>query len=179
MRICLLLIEKGADVNAKSSRDHDIPALVSAAMMGDLELAALLLREGADINKPGGSDYCSGGRTALDMAASYGRLDMVKFLLSANALSSVFGATGYQGAICEAELMNYLAVADLIREHAAKIEAGTLFNPELLTYQEQCSAYKVSAGDESSDYDYESSSDGHAEDVDAAGGTSGPENHRL
>lgn len=130
MRICRLLINQGADVNSAPAAEMDT-ALGFAATSGDLELAALLLREGAEINATGGES-----RTALDQAAFHGRLDMVKFLLNANALSSVRGATGYDGAIDNAEELGNSPIADLIREHAAKVQAGTVFNPELLEPQE-------------------------------------------
>ncbi|KAK2596294.1 hypothetical protein N8I77_013190 [Diaporthe amygdali] len=166
MRICHLLIDHGADINdAPFLR----PALSWAALGGDLELAALLLREGADVNAPSRT----GTGTALDEAAGFGRLDMVKFLLNANALSYRRGATGYDGVIFDAENRGRSAVADLIREHAAKVEAGTIFNPELEKPQKDYRIYyELSTEDESpSDDDYESSSEGDGEDMDAAGRT--------
>lgn len=144
MRICCLLINHGADVNsAPAALMHT--ALGHSAMLGDLELAALLLREGAEINAT------SSNSTALDEAADRGRLEMAKFLLNANALSFVRGATGYDGAIQRADRKGNLAVADLVREHAAKVEAGTIFNPELLKAQEEYRVCETGADDESSD----------------------------
>lgn len=126
IRICHLLINQGADVNSVPA-EWMFTALGGAAFLGDLELAAFLLREGADIKATG--RY---GWTALDEAVCTGHMDMVKFLLNANALSSVRGATGYDGAIDMAGGCGYSAIEDLIREHVAKVEAGTVFNPELL-----------------------------------------------
>ncbi|KAH8749903.1 ankyrin repeat-containing domain protein [Diaporthe sp. PMI_573] len=158
MRICLLLINQGADVNPPRSKG--LPTILgSAATHGDLELAVLLLREGADINAT------SGAGTALDWAAISGRLDMVKFLLNANASSCVRGATGYDGAIYRAEKQGHLAVADLIREHAAKVEAGTIFNPELLKPQDERRVLGFGTDDGSSDDNYESSSDDDADSI--------------
>ena len=128
MRICRLLLEKGAVVNV-SNTQRRVTALALAAEAGDLELARLLLGQGAVINA------LSGTGTALDEAAYSGRLDMVKFLLNSNALSSTPGANGYVGAISIAERSGYLAVADLIRQRAAEVEAGTFFNPELWKQQ--------------------------------------------
>lgn len=163
MRICRLLINQGADVNSTPATDM-YTALGSAAINGDLELAALLLREGAEINATGGSPG-----TALDQAATSGRLDMVKFLLNANALSSVRGATGYDGAIRGAERYCNPAIANLIREHAAKVQAGTVFNPELLEPQKDYRTHGNSSKEEFlANDDKESSSDSDAEDLDAA-----------
>lgn len=136
MRICRLLIDQGADINASPSSGGGTP-LTLAAGAGDLELAMLLLREGADVNARGNICNVLGGQ-ALDWAASCGRLDMVKFLLNANAISATRGNTGYDGAISKAACSSHLAVADLIREHAAKVQAGTVFNPELLKAQDEC-----------------------------------------
>lgn len=132
-------------------------ALGRSAAVGDLELAALLLREGADVNA---TDVFG---TALDEAAGAGRLDMVKFLLNANALSAVCGATGYDGAIRRAEFRGNPAVADLIREHAAKVEAGTVFNPELLKAQQECRVCESDSDDEYSDDSSWSSTEEDAE----------------
>ncbi|KAG6361442.1 hypothetical protein INS49_009669 [Diaporthe citri] len=128
IRICRLLIDQGADVNAAPAK-RGLTALAAAATKGDLELAVLLLREAADINAP--SCWLGGTDTALDIVAHYGRLDMVKFLLKANALSGDRGVNGYKGAISKAESWGHLAVAGLICEHAAKVTEGAVFNPEL------------------------------------------------
>lgn len=168
IRICHLLINQGADVNAIAAEGM-YTALGCAALLGDLELAALLLREGADIKATGDC-----GKTALDEAVRRGHLDMVKFLLNANALSSVRGATGYDGAIDMAEKCGHLAIGDLIREHAAKIEAGTVFNPELLSTREESRGYGLGPDDDSSDDSNGLSFDNDTENADAASGTAGP-----
>lgn len=166
IRICSLLIDQGADVNAAPGGGR-ITILGEAAMNADLELAMLLLREGADVNALS-SDLTLPRRTALDVAGSSGCLDMVKFLLSANALSFSRGEFGYDGAITDAEINGHAAVADLIREHAAKVEAGTVFNPELSKLKEECCGYGLNTDDESALDDNEYYSDGYAEDVDEA-----------
>lgn len=168
IRICHLLINQGADVNAIPGEGM-YTALGCAALLGDLELAALLLREGADIKATGRQ-----GRTALDEAARSGCIDMVKFLLNANALSSVRGATGYDGAIDMAGKKGYSAIEDLIREHAAKVDAGTVFNPELLSTQEKTRVYGLGPDDDSSDDSNGPSLANVAENADAASGTTGP-----
>ncbi|KAL2285304.1 hypothetical protein FJTKL_08251 [Diaporthe vaccinii] len=137
MRICQLLISHGADTNAAPPRIGGRTALQSAAMVGHIEIAALLLRNGALVNAP----PCRLGRIALDEAVFLGRLDMVKFLLNANALSNFRGTTGYDGAIKSAERLANPAIADLIRQHAANNMALGLINPELLKPQEDYHIY--------------------------------------
>lgn len=114
-RLIRLLVDRGADVNSKPAPYSGQTALQMAAIYGDLETAIFLLERKADINAPAGD----GGYCALDGAARNGRLDMVKFLLNANALSQKRGSTGYDGAIKCAEEGGHFAVADLFRKHAA------------------------------------------------------------
>lgn len=164
MRIYSLLINKGADVNAGVSPDGAYTALGAAAYRGDLDIAVDLLSRGAYVNAQWlnpRQPSLEGFETALDIAAGYGRLDMVKLLLNANALSSLRGSSGYEGAIQRSR--SYPIVADLIREHAKRnLELG-LFNGEMLIPPEECYArshetYESSSEDEGV---YDSSGFGH------------------
>ncbi|KAL1872705.1 hypothetical protein Daus18300_004251 [Diaporthe australafricana] len=91
-KILRLLLDKGAEVNAPSSVRR-WTALCAAAMHGDLATAFLLLKHVAEINMVSDGSYHDRSlpSTALDVAAECGRLDMVEFLLNANALSSSAG----------------------------------------------------------------------------------------
>lgn len=129
--VCILLFH-GADVNAAPARVGGRTALQEAAVLGDLTIAKLLLFNNpmADVNAPPCKTWISAAEdqdvgyeepnlgTALDLAAGRGRLDMVKLLLNCNGLSHHWGKTGYDGAIEVARNAGYLAVADLIRQHA-------------------------------------------------------------
>ena len=98
-KLIRLLIDHGADVNAQPVPDQGMTALQIVAVRGDLDTAVLLLGHKASINAPPGKDgYC-----ALDGAAAEGRLDMVKILLNAHAVSYHRGSAGYDGAISLAE----------------------------------------------------------------------------
>lgn len=123
MKIIHLLLAHGANVNAAPARVRGGTALQIVAATGDLELAILLLfscTPMADVNAPPcqKGDFAMPPRNALDGAAENGRIDMVKLLLGADALSCRRGGTGYDGAIQLAEEQGHLAVADLIRQHA-------------------------------------------------------------
>ncbi|KAI3391277.1 hypothetical protein diail_7636 [Diaporthe ilicicola] len=142
-----LLLDSGADVNSPPARRHGFTALQAAALDGDLAVAKLLLSHHpmADVNAPpcqrdelgkrdnrGGQHFKFRSLTALDQAASNGRMDMVKLLLNYNALSHYRGETGYDGAILAAEEDGHLAVADLIRQHAEDAHRWDNQNPQLL-----------------------------------------------
>lgn len=124
-----LLLDYGADVNAPPARVEGWTALQAVAWTGDLEAAILLLRHGADVNAPPCWRLCE---NALDLAARYGHIDMVKLLLNANALSHHRGRTGYDSAIHNANSMGHSAVAELIRQHTRDNKRCTdLTNPHL------------------------------------------------
>lgn len=135
IRIINSLIDNGANINAAPAWCAGYTALQLTALRGDLETAILLLQKGADVNAPPckrttGRDWKPDN--ALDTAAEEGRLDLVKLLLNANALSEFRGDTGYDGAI---ELAENTAVAELIRQHAAQIRS----DEELKTLSEYLS----------------------------------------
>jgi ankyrin repeat protein len=80
--VAKLLIEKGADVNAKDK--YDIPPLHKALEKGLVDIAKLLIDKGADINAK-----CKHDRTSLHFAAYNGLKDMVELLLAKGADTTV------------------------------------------------------------------------------------------
>ncbi|KAG8161335.1 hypothetical protein KVR01_009599 [Diaporthe batatas] len=122
--IIRLFLGKGTDVNTVSPMRKT--ALHCAARLGDLPTAFLLLKHGAKPNAPFQQDSHGIPQTALDVAARYGRLDMVEFLLNANALSGTAFSCArlYEGAIEMAVKGKHFAVADLIRKHSAGQDRG-------------------------------------------------------
>ncbi|MBM81778.1 MAG: hypothetical protein CMJ78_14465 [Planctomycetaceae bacterium] len=80
-------LEAGVDVDALNGRatngDGGNTALWFAAQgpsPGGLEVARLLIAAGAEVNR-----HCEHGRTALQMAAAWGHLDLVQFLIENGA----------------------------------------------------------------------------------------------
>ena len=69
-RYFLLLLSKGANVNAPAAAYRGGTALQFAATHGDFKMVYKLLEKKADVNAPGAK---FGGRTALEGAAEYGR----------------------------------------------------------------------------------------------------------
>lgn len=116
-KITRLFLDRGADVNDLSSKGRS--ALFCAAEQGDLSTAFLLLQHGAKSNAICRDYYCA--RTALDVAAERGRLDMVDFLLNANALSAsaLSDDQPYDGAIDLAWRWEHFTIVEMIRKHSA------------------------------------------------------------
>jgi len=80
-------LDAGVDVDVPNGRakngDGGNTALWFAAQgpaAGGVEVARLLIAAGADVNR-----NCEHGRTALQMAAAWGHLDMVQFLIENGA----------------------------------------------------------------------------------------------
>lgn len=120
-KIIRSLLDEGAEVNGTSSQGHT--ALIHAAQLGDMSTAFTLLKHGAkvDVISTQYNHYTGHHSTALDVAAYFGRLDMVEFLLNANALSSsaYFDSKDYDLAIQSAREQDNFAVSEVIRKHSA------------------------------------------------------------
>ncbi len=83
--LLLLLLDRGASVNAREYPDHKEPsALDEAATNGRLDLVRLLLDRGAEIKHP------KRGFTALHKAAGWGRVEVMKLLLERGAHVEAF-----------------------------------------------------------------------------------------
>ncbi len=112
------LLRNDADVNAPPSlTQYSFTALQLAALHGFIEVAVLLLSHKADPNALPSGVGPYGTLSALDLAATFGRLDMVKFLLNAGALSYDRGLNGYDGAIRAAKEEGNFPVVNLIYKH--------------------------------------------------------------
>lgn len=134
-------------VNAAPAPGFGHTALQTAAMRGDLDVALLLLVHGADVNAPPCEMSDRSAASALDLAADFGRLDMVQLLLNVNALSSERGETGYQGAIQNAESGGYFAIANLMRQHYANNAEIGIPNPYLAIPPRDYSEYMYTESD--------------------------------
>lgn len=80
-----LLLDKGANINAEDSEGYT--ALISASFSNSPDMVRLLLSKGADVNAPSNVmvDGKKVGFTALMIARSKGRQEIVKLLTEAGA----------------------------------------------------------------------------------------------
>ncbi|KAK1596710.1 ankyrin repeat-containing domain protein [Colletotrichum navitas] len=113
-----LLLNYGAQINAppddefgRTALTGGITALQGAAISGNINIAKQLLDHGADVNA---APAVEEGRTAIEGAAEHGRLDMVRFLISAGAVGDT--EKGFSRAIELAEDENHFTVADFLRD---------------------------------------------------------------
>ena len=116
--ITRLLIRAGARVGATTR--YGVSPLYLASLNGNAATAGVLIAAGADVNAAN-----PGGETPLMTAARAGSPDLVKFLVSkganVNAAETVRGQTALMWAVQQ----NHLAVARLLVEVGATIDART------------------------------------------------------
>jgi len=113
------LIRSGADLNAPTPLDQTAPhdqwratALIRACRNGFLNVARALLDAGADVNA-----QLYDKRTALDLAATYDHLDVVKLLLAHHAR----GTPGF--ALGQPISNGYLAIVQALVEHRFPVKS--------------------------------------------------------
>jgi ankyrin repeat protein len=112
--IATLLIEKGAEVNAKGGPDMDMTPLIFAASQDRIDMVKLLIEKGATVNIK--TKY---GWTPLFFAATRGRTDIVKLLIDKGAEVNVQLPTG-ETALSEAEKTGKSDMVKLLRQAGAR-----------------------------------------------------------
>lgn len=112
LELAKLLIEKGADVNAKEW-DGSTPLHV-VAFNGSLEFAKLLIEKGADVNCKDKNAF-----TPLHLAAD-DKLEVIELLIEKGAYLNAKNELGYTALHCAA-LYNSVEVAKLLIEKGADV----------------------------------------------------------
>lgn len=74
------LLDAGADVNLASKESMKVSPLASASAAGQMEIARVLIRYGADVNARAAGDF-----TPLHESAASGRIEFAKLLLKHGA----------------------------------------------------------------------------------------------
>ena len=143
--IVTLLLSRGAAVNSKGAEPEErgarrssaigkggggggtnirnSPALLLAAGTGNVEIARLLLDNGADVNLGGGQSNWhdhSNGETPLMKASAYGHFDMVKLFLDRGANVHAKNADG-ENALCKAAEFGTCELVDLLISKGASV----------------------------------------------------------
>ncbi|KAI0550584.1 hypothetical protein F4679DRAFT_583258 [Xylaria curta] len=115
------LLRRGAAINPPKAA-----ALHFAASAGKLNIAALLLKHGADVNASHSIFDDLYVLTPLDSAAMQGRLDMVHLLRGMGGKSGFQGKTGVDGAISHARYSGHYAVAEFLCSEFTDVVLDTL-----------------------------------------------------
>lgn len=103
-----LLLAQNVNANAPPAARGGATALQLAAKMGSVRIAESLLDAGAEVNGPVGI----GGSPAINFAAQYGRLHMIKLLW--DRAGGRFGAGQYESAMRLAQENGHPACANLL-----------------------------------------------------------------
>ncbi|HEX5226911.1 MAG TPA: ankyrin repeat domain-containing protein [Bryobacteraceae bacterium] len=112
------LIEKGADVNARSQNPMQNMPLHAAAARRNRDAVRVLLENGAGVNA-----RQEGGWTALHAAAQNGDAEMARLLIAAGA-DVAARASNQQNAMDLALTKGHQAVVDLLDEYAPSTESA-------------------------------------------------------
>ncbi|KAI5464236.1 ankyrin repeat-containing domain protein [Mariannaea sp. PMI_226] len=109
-----LLINLGANVDAKAWKFQGATALQYAVTSGFIGAVKLLIESGADCNAPGASIH---GRTALEAAGEHGRIDIIQLLLISKVSTTGQGQIQYLRAVKFAEAEGHHAAAKLLKDY--------------------------------------------------------------
>jgi ankyrin repeat protein len=113
-----LLIESGANVNAKD-KDGFTPLDNAVGKGNNIDIVKLLVEKGANVNAKDG-----GGFTPLITAAYYGNIDIVKFLIESGAKNvnakNKYGKTALYYAIAK----NDISMVEFLMENGATFDKG-------------------------------------------------------
>ncbi len=115
IKIAEMLLEAGADINAKDSSGNT--ALINASQIGRIKLVDMLLKRGADVNIQNNSGY-----TALMGSITFeGYIGIAKMLIDARADVNIKDKDRYT-ALMWASLNGYTETIELLLKHGANIE---------------------------------------------------------
>ena len=111
-----VLIDNGADVNAKIQSSIEVTALMIAARYGYTDIMKILIDNGAEVNT-----RSDGGYTALMRAARNGQTKAIKILIDNDANINVYN-NGGASALWHAAASNHLDIVKFLIENGANPE---------------------------------------------------------
>jgi serine/threonine protein kinase/ankyrin repeat protein len=125
-----VLLDQGANVNAKGNNDYDLTALIAAVGGHHIDTMRLLLERGADVNAMGHN-----GRTALWLAAKKGYSDIIELLLDAGANVNQSDRSG-RTALMEATQEGHRDAVKLLLDRGANAHATDMDGKSALVIAE-------------------------------------------
>jgi Ankyrin repeats (3 copies) len=120
MSFVQFLLDAGADPVDEPAANAGVTALQAACIGGYIGIACLLLSKGARINAPASPVK---GRTALEGAAEYGRIDMLQMLLDNGAELYGTGERQYLQSCKLAASNGHITARDLLEFYYARPSA--------------------------------------------------------
>lgn len=122
LNLVRLLLEEGADVNARENIVGYRSTLIMASFRGNVEIAQLLLEKGADVNAHAGGFY----DTALIAASCRWNLDMVQLLINygADVNARGEGGVGSTALSTAARISGGGSIVRLLIENGANVHDG-------------------------------------------------------
>lgn len=120
LKLCRLLIDRGADVNARMTFQRMSVPLHKAVLYRHFDVACLLIDQGADLDVV--TDDTN--ETPLHYAAKNGDYKMVEFLISRGANSTITDNSG-KTARDVALACSHTRVAELLARHLAQVERNS------------------------------------------------------
>lgn len=119
------VLDRNADVNAKSTDEREWTSLEIAVERGRIDLVTLLLDNNAE------TESNANGRTVLQIAVSCGQTEIVKLLLS--TMANAEACTSIQTALLEAVLCRNTDIAELLLAGMGGFISGMETRTALLT----------------------------------------------
>ena len=126
-KIVKLLLDKGADINARELEEDLTPLHIAASGRKNLELVKLFIDKGISVN-----EVTNEGLTVLMMASVYGNIDIIKLLINKGADINAKDIDNNTTALMKACMNNRKDTVLLLLENGADWDAKNRYGDTVL-----------------------------------------------